>query len=39
MNIKEDNIKIDTIMGDDTIDHKIELKNFEILFKKVENDN
>ena len=39
MNINSSNIKIDSIIKNDIIQHDIELKNLEILFKKVENDN
>ena len=39
MNINSSNIKIDSIIKNNIIQHDIELKNLEILFKKVENDN
>ena len=39
MNIKTEKISIDQINKLDCFDHDTELKNFEILFSKVENDN
>ena len=39
INIKEHDIKISNIANQNIFDHNIELKNLEILFTKVEDDN
>ena len=39
INISDKDISIDTIKKDDTLNCSLELKNLEILFKKIENDN
>ena len=39
INIKETDIKISNILNQNILNHDIELKNLEILFTKIENDN
>ena len=39
INLSEKDISIDNIKKDDTLDYNLELKNLDILFKKIENDN
>jgi len=39
ININESDIKISNILNLNILDHNIELKNLEILFTKIENDN
>jgi len=39
MNLNNDTISIETINNSNSFDHEKELKNLEILFQKVENDN
>ena len=39
MNIKKEDIKINSINKKNLINHNIELKELKILFKKIENDN
>ena len=39
MNVSNDDISIDSINKSEVMDHNKELKNLEILFKKIENDN
>ena len=39
INIKEPDIKISNILNQNILNHDIELKNLEILFTKIENDN
>ena len=39
MNISDKDLKIDSILKNNVLDHTKELKDFEILFRKIENDN
>ena len=39
INLSDKDISIDNIKKDDVLDYNLELKNLDILFKKVENDN
>ena len=39
INISNENIKIDEINNDKTLNHEKELGELEILFNKIENDN
>ena len=39
MNISYQEIKIENILKDNNFNHNKELKNLDILFKKIENDN
>ena len=39
INIKDEQIKLKNISNSDLFDHNQELKDLEILFTKVENDN
>ena len=39
MNIKDSEIKISNIFNSNLFDHNKELKNLEILFTKIDNDN
>ena len=39
MNISKKDISLDNILKQNSLNHKKELKNLEILFKKIENDN
>ena len=39
MNLSIDDISIQSIIDNDVLNHDKKLKNLEILFKKIENDN
>ena len=39
INLSEKDISIDNIKKDDIFNYNLELKNLDILFKKIENDN
>ena len=39
MNISDKDLKIDSILKNNILDHTKELKDFDILFRKIENDN
>ena len=39
MNLSKDDISIKSIINKNVLNHDKELKNLEILFKKIENDN
>ena len=39
MNISDKDLKIDSILKNSVLNHTKELKDFDILFRKIENDN
>ena len=39
MNFKKDDISIDNILTNNIFNHNIKLKELDILFKKIEDDN
>ena len=39
MNISDKDLKIDSILKNSILNHTKELKDFDILFRKIENDN
>ena len=39
MNISDKDLKIDSILKNNILNHTKELKDFDILFRKIENDN
>ena len=39
INLSDNDVSIDNIKKDDILDYNLELKNLDILFKKIENDN
>ena len=39
INLSDKDVSIDSIKKDDIFDYNLELKNLDILFKKIENDN
>ena len=39
INLSDKDVSINSIKEDDIFDYNLELKNLDILFKKIENDN
>ena len=39
MNLDDKDVSLDTVLKDDILKHEVELKDSDILFKKIEDDN